>query len=206
MAVKHQASNEPHISGKLISLTDYQLWKDFRAGDLAAYSVIYRKYFFVLYSYGKRISHDHELIKDCIQDLFIKIWNNRETLADTTSIRYYLLTSLKRKLFDTLELSNRRYLSEVDITDIENMESETSSEDRDPYGQKEKVLKAVAKLSKHRQQILQKKFFENRSNQEIANEFNITVQSVYNLVFKTLHSLRKNLSMIIVALTQLFIS
>src|SRR5438477_8459552 len=89
--------------GKLVSINEFSIWNDFRSGDPSAYSLIYRKYFFALYSYGKKFSSDKELIEDCIQDLFIKIWNNRDNLNDTTSIKYYLFISLKRKLVDALK-------------------------------------------------------------------------------------------------------
>jgi RNA polymerase sigma factor (sigma-70 family) len=203
MDSNYQAFKDPEGSGKLVSLSDYQLWKEFRAGDLAAYSLIYRKYFFILFNYGKKISPNHELVKDCIQDLFVKIWNNRENLSDTTSIRYYLLTSLKRKLFDTLESTNNRFLSGPDLTELEMMEA-AQEENEYVSNQKEKVFKALKKLSKHQQRILQKKFFEDQSNQDIAADLNITVQSVYNLVFKSLRSLRKQLRVILILLLPSF--
>lgn len=203
MDSNYQAFKDPEGSGKLVSLSDYQLWKEFRSGDLAAYSLIYRKYFFILFNYGKKISPNHELVKDCIQDLFVKIWNNRENLSDTTSIRYYLLTSLKRKLFDTLESTNNRFLSGPDLTELEMMEA-AQEENEYVSNQKEKVFKALKKLSKHQQRILQKKFFEDQSNQDIAADLNITVQSVYNLVFKSLRSLRKQLRVILILLLPSF--
>ena len=57
--------------------------------------------------------------------------------------------------------------------------------------QKEKVLLAITKLSKYQQTLLHMKFNEERSNVEIAQELGITIQSVYNAVFKTLRFLRK---------------
>lgn len=183
----------------LVSINDFTLWKSFKAGDLSAYSLIYRKYFFVLYQYGKKISDDKELIKDCIQDLFIKIWNNRESLSDTTSVKYYLFTSLKHKLLDALELPNQRLRVKMDVMDFETVdESHTNHESFHP--EKEKILKAITKLSKHQQKVLELKFYKNQSNQEIAEELGITIQSVYNSVFKTLRSIRKQLLTIVIIL------
>lgn len=176
----------------LVSVSDFALWKSFKGGDLSAYSLIYRKYFFVLYQYGKKISDDKELIKDCIQDLFIKIWNNRESLSDTTSVKYYLFTSLKHKLLDALALPNQRLRVKMDVMDFETVdEAHSNHESFDP--EKEKILKAITKLSKHQQKVLELKFYKNQSNQEIAKELGITIQSVYNSVFKTLRSIRKQL-------------
>jgi RNA polymerase sigma factor (sigma-70 family) len=186
----------PVDGGKVVSINEYSLWKDFKSGDLSAYSVIYRKYFFMLYNYGKKISDDRELIEDCIQDLFIKIWNNRENLNETTSIKYYLFTSLKRKLLDTLKSPHQRLKTDKDVMDFEI--TDTSDFDDEAFlGQKEKILNAMTGLSKHQQRLLQMKFYRNQSNQEIAEELGITIQSVYNSVFKTLRSLRKQLQLVL---------
>ena len=179
----------PEPDGKQISINEYQLWKEFKSGDAAAYALIYRKYFFILYNYGRKISRDNEMVKDAIQDLFIKVWNNREALNDTTSIKYYLLTSLKRKLLDTLEsrvvrLKTDDNVLDFEITDMDDLEEEAFQD------QKERVLHAMNKLSAHQQRLLQMKFYKNQSNQEIAEELGITIQSVYNSVFKILRSIR----------------
>jgi RNA polymerase sigma factor (sigma-70 family) len=177
---------------KSTSTNEYLVWKDFKSGNLAAYSLIYRKYFFVLYNYGLKFCSDKELIKDCIQDLFIKIWNNRENLNDTTSVKYYLFTSLKNKLIDALKSSNQRLKMSDDVMNLEIID-DSDSESELFYFQKEKVFRAMNKLSQHQQKVLEMKFYKNQSNQEIAQELGITIQSVYNSVFKTLRSLRKQL-------------
>jgi RNA polymerase sigma factor (sigma-70 family) len=177
---------------KLISADEYLVWKDFKSGDLAAYSLIYRKYFFILYNYGLKFCSDKELIKDCIQDLFIKIWNNRENLNDTTSVKYYLFTSLKNKLIDALKSSSQKFKVSDDVMNLDVVDEE-DSESELFYFQKERVFSAMNKLSRHQQKVLEMKFYKNQSNQEIAQELGITIQSVYNSVFKTLRSLRKQL-------------
>lgn len=177
---------------KSISVNEYLVWKDFKSGDLAAYSLIYRKYFFILYNYGLKFCSDKELVKDCIQDLFVKIWNNRENLNDTTSVKYYLFTSLKNKLIDALKSSNQRLKTNDDVMNLDVVDNE-DSEPELLYLQKERVFRAMNKLSRHQQKVLEMKFYRNQSNQEIAQELGITIQSVYNSVFKTLRSLRKQL-------------
>lgn len=184
-----------------VSMDDYNLWKNFKTGDVSAYASIYRKYFFVLYQYGKKICSDGDLVKDCIQDLFIKIWNNRDNLGDTTSVRYYLLTSLKHKLLDVLEAPHQRLKVKMSPSEVEVADDNTSTLES-LHPQKEKVLRAINKLSKHQQKVIELKFYKNQSNQEIAAELGITIQSVYNSVFKTLRSIRKQL----LAVTLLFIS
>jgi RNA polymerase sigma factor (sigma-70 family) len=183
--------------GKSIDFDEYSLWHDFKKGDVNAYALIYQKYFFILFSYGKKISQDHELVKDCIQELFIKIWNNRENLAETTSIKYYLFTSLRRKLLDVLRKPQLEVTSEIPENvegnyDFSAMTDFTDGDESSP--QSDKVLKALTLLSHHQQKLLDLKFQKNLSNKEIADEMGITIQSVYNAVFKALRSIRKHIS------------
>ena len=186
-----------NAKAKEIAFDEYSLWKNFKNGDVDAYAAIYRKYFFVLFSYGKKLNQDHELVKDCIQELFIKIWNNRENLSETTAIKYYLFTALKRKLLDI----HRKPQTEI-ITDqpsefpdeFEVINIEDYREDDGGSIQKSRVAQALNKLSQHQQKILDLKFQKNLSNKEIADEMGITIQSVYNAVFKALRSIRKHMS------------
>lgn len=176
-----------------VTFDEAALWSDFRSGNINAYATIYRKYFFVLFSYGKKLNADHELVKDCIQELFIKIWNNRENLSDTTAIKYYLFTALKRKLLDATRKTNLEVqMNDVDERTIIDIAEPTTQDEYDP--KKQNVLKALHRLSEHQQKILDMKFKRNLSNKEIADELGIGIQSVYNAVFKALRSIRKHLT------------
>jgi RNA polymerase sigma factor (sigma-70 family) len=181
---------------KSVSFDEYALWKNFKSGDVGAYALIYQQYFFILFNYGKKISQDHELIKDCIQELFIKIWNNRENLNETTSIKYYLFTALKRKLLDVLRKPQLEFITDhaEDEGSVEAIQIADDTDDDNASPQKDKVVKALNLLSQHQQKLLDMKFQKNLSNKEIADELGITIQSVYNAVFKALRSIRKQLS------------
>lgn len=175
---------------RLISLEDQVLWQQFLNGDLAAYAVIYRKYFGALLKYGSKITNDQDLVKDCVQDLFVKIWNGRERLNGTTSIKYYLFTSLRNKLLDYLRSSKHKLESSFS-GHSDRLIEEIAVPELGDAAQKEQVFRAITKLSKYQQTLLHMKFNEERSNVEIAQELGITIQSVYNAVFKTLRYLRK---------------
>ena len=194
---------QPARGSRSISMNDYILWKEFKSGDLAAYAMIYRKYFFALYNYGKKLSTDEDQIKDCIQELFVKIWNNRENLNETTSIKYYLFTSLKRKLLDTLKSPHVRLKAEEDFTDFD-VEDGSVHDDEVMHWQKEQVLKAMSSLSGHQQKLLHMKYYRELSNKEISDELGITIQSVYNAVFKALRSLRKQMQTIVLIVLSWF--
>ncbi len=53
----------------------------FLEGDDQAYSWIYTHYIQVLYNYGLQITPDSEIVKDCIQDVFVKIYKAKKKLT-----------------------------------------------------------------------------------------------------------------------------
>ncbi|MCD8164698.1 MAG: hypothetical protein LUE93_00260 [Bacteroides sp.] len=73
-----------------------KIWNDFRSGNQKAFSLLYEYYFDILYRYGMKFVSDENIVKDSIQDLFIKIYNNRDNLSSTTEPKFYLLFSLKK--------------------------------------------------------------------------------------------------------------
>jgi RNA polymerase sigma factor (sigma-70 family) len=80
-----------------------QIWQAMKGGDPEAVCWMMEKYYQVLYRYGLKLSAgDETLTKDCIQEVFIKLWNNRSGLGDVTLIKPYLLTTFRRRLLDGL--------------------------------------------------------------------------------------------------------
>lgn len=79
------------------------LWDDFRKGDESAFSALFTLYSDVLFRYGIKFVKDQGLVKDCIQELFIKLHKNRANLSSTNNPLLYLFKSLKNKLVDVLE-------------------------------------------------------------------------------------------------------
>ena len=81
------------------SFSEIQLWDEFRGGSHDAFSKLYQQFIQSLYSYSLSITNDKDLIKDCLHDLFVELWRNHSNLGPTTSVKFYLMASIKRKLF-----------------------------------------------------------------------------------------------------------
>ena len=92
------------MTNKLYSnLDDTELWELLRDGDRNALNEIYHQNIDVLYSYGAKITSDNGLVEDSIQEVFITVWEKRHKLKETTSIKFYLFKSLKRRIFRNLK-------------------------------------------------------------------------------------------------------
>ena len=93
------------------TLYDVDLWNLVLKGDMKALSVLYQKHYGLLLNFGLKYTSDEELVKDCIQDVFVKICTSRR-LSSTEYVRSYLLTSLKNIISD--KLSSMRLTEELD--------------------------------------------------------------------------------------------
>lgn len=79
----------------------YIKWKLFLEGDDQAYSWIYTHYIQVLYNYGLQITPDSEIVKDCIQDVFVKIYKAKKKLTVPQNPKVYLMIALKNNIYNT---------------------------------------------------------------------------------------------------------
>ena len=82
------------------------LIKRLHQGDEAALASLMRMYYNDLYHYASRFTKDHDLIKDCMQEVFISLWQRRENAGSIISPRYYLLRAIKNKTLKALHKKN----------------------------------------------------------------------------------------------------
>lgn len=175
---------------------DLILWQTFKKGDKKAFASIYQLYAKPLLNYGitLRISSDLSVVEDCIQDIFLELWQSRENLSDTDSIKFYLFRSLKNKLIRTVKYDFSKNTDELEP----NLESlfEASFEgiiieEENQKEQLERLEKAFEQLSQRQREVINLKYFHQFSNAQIAEIMEINYSSVGNLIQKALTSLRQ---------------
>ena len=87
----------------------------YRQGDQNAFMSLYDMYAEMLLNYGLCITSDKELVKDCVQDVFIKLISKSQDLQ-VTKVTSYLLISLRNRLLD--EFRRKNYMTETAVEDI----------------------------------------------------------------------------------------
>lgn len=182
--------------------SEAELWNEFKNGSEIAYAYIYQQYAKVLYNYGNKISSDTELVEDCIQDLFIKLWVNKSHLGNASSVKNYLLKAFRRLLQDSInknKLKNDISEKELDFKLSLSFESENSQQKLQL--EKEKKLQlAIEKLSSRQKEVIYLRFYKKMRNEEIAEVMAISVPSVYNLVSKALIVLENHIYLLSILL------
>ncbi|WDF56122.1 RNA polymerase sigma factor [Mucilaginibacter sp. KACC 22063] len=174
-------------------MSDQQLWASFLQGDQQAYQNIYALYYQNLYSYGLRKTNEPELVRDCIQDLFVNLWTSRKNLNPTDNIKYYLLASLKNLLIRA-STNNVRWQG-VSAESLNQFQLEFNLES--DYIRKENIslqakmlMDALDQLTPRQKEVLYLRYFEELSFEEIADLLDISVRAVYKLGYRAIDALK----------------
>lgn len=176
--------------------SDQIIWDNFRNGDDEAYTYIYKKYSQALYAYGMHFTSDTNLIEDCIQDVFVKIFQNRKHLQTTNNIKLYLFIALKNKLFNI-------FRKDITYSQIDTMEPvfavEYTIEDEIIENEKkqflnERMIRMLEVLSPRQKEIIYYRFVEGLSYEEIGLIMDMNYQSTQNLIQRSLKKLRTTFS------------
>lgn len=178
--------------------TDMLLWNAFREGNREAYADIYNLYIDDLLSYGYRVTSNRQLIKDSIQDLFLHLWLHRENLSETDSIKFYLFRSLRNRILRNIEKSD--ILPQTAEKILENIIEDFSFEQELMAHETEteqivRLQKAINKLSKRQQEVIQLRYHNDFSLEEIENLMQLNNQSVRNLLHRAISQLRISFEM-----------
>lgn len=173
-------------------------WEALLNGNRDALAGLYEKYFDLLYEYGMRLCHDPELVKDCIQDLFIKLWTNRNNLSITTSIKPYLYTSLRNTVINKLE--QEKHIRERENKTIHdfpfnlhyNIESSMIQNEED-LDRNSLVINALEQLTSRQKECIYLRFYSGLEYTEIADIMNISLKAAYKIAGRAIGFLRKYL-------------
>ncbi|RRB00755.1 RNA polymerase sigma factor [Larkinella rosea] len=172
---------------------DLELWQRFKQGNCRAFEALMSKYGRMLFSYGSKYSPDKEFVKDCIQDLFLELWQKRDSLNDAVAVKAYLLASLRRRIHRALE--NQRWQSGTPLDCVEHFSVEFSVEeslveDETSRSVVYKVKYLIDQLPNRQQEVVYLKFFQELDREHISEVMSIAPQSVSNLLQAAIRQLK----------------
>ena len=191
--------NNNHPINRTLKSDEFVLWQSFLSGNKKSFEDIYNKYYSSLYEYAIRKLKDEELVRDAIQNLFVKLWSNKKNLGTTDNIKYYLFASLKNQILNlNIQQSNQnKYL-----TNLSNSETFTLEFDSINYLEQkelnqiqiENIQNALNFLTDKQKEVIYLKYFEELEYDHIAELMDISVKGVYKLNYRALEALKEILN------------
>jgi RNA polymerase sigma factor (sigma-70 family) len=169
------------------------VWFRFRSGDQAAFSEIYEEFIDSLFAYGSKITRDRELVKDCIQDIFIDLQRLNPNLQHPEYIEFYLFKSLKNAIFQRFKENKKTdtlTIDEMVIFDLHfNIEQDVFDLESDQH-RIEKLKIILQTLDPQKRELLFLKFTTGLNYIEIGQLLGMNPDTVKKQVYRTLDQLR----------------
>lgn len=152
----------------------------FKNGDESAFTVIYNHFYNKIFSFCKHLLPAIEDARDMTAQLFILLWEKKETLDSYKNLRAFLFLNARNKCFNFLRDQKARSAIDKQIEDF------TASEQRSIlFSEIEselitRIREEVEKLPDYYKEILQLSYYQGYNNQEIADKLQISEKTVRN--------------------------
>ena len=175
-----------------MNATDH--WKALRGGDKRSLEWLYRTYAAQLLRYGYAFSQDAALIEDCLQELFIMLWEKRENLGDTSSPKNYLFASFRRSIWKKVRKNAGKQEKESESQGLFEAElniEEQTIMDEEEAAMAKKLKQAMEELTGRQKELLYLKYEEGLSYEEICEMMDLKYQSARNLLTSAVKKLRE---------------
>lgn len=155
-----------------------KILKELKDGNHSAFEAVFNRFSKQLFLFSLKYLKSEQAAEDIVQEVFIKIWDNRREIKTDTSFQSYLFTitlNAIRKYFNRLSRLNE--LKHDILFDLSGMNSEF--DDRSNYQfMLDKLEDLISQMPEKRRAVFIKKKIEEKSLKEISEELNITIKTV----------------------------
>lgn len=173
--------------------SDHDIAAALRNGDETIFEEVFRSYYPALCRYARSILNEPEAAKETVQQTFIAIWEKRENIHFSVSLKAYLYRAVHNRCLNEIEKQKvrREYASD------HLQQPETAAMPADaPQRQKELqtlIREAIDRLPEQCGKIFRLSRFEEMKYAEIAEHLGISIKTVENQMGKALRLMREEL-------------
>ncbi|MCK4663424.1 MAG: RNA polymerase sigma-70 factor [Bacteroidales bacterium] len=161
--------------------------------DEKSFEELFRLYFTPLTYFAKKYINDIETAKEIVHDVFINLWEKRDTIDLNKPVKSYLFTSVNNKCINYIR-DNKKF--NHNIIELDNINNDSNWESSDKLVEcelEDKINTTINSLPEKCRQIFIMNRFDNLKYKEIANKLGISIKTVEAQMSKALKVLRENL-------------
>ncbi|MDN3582933.1 RNA polymerase sigma-70 factor [Mucilaginibacter flavus] len=174
-----------------IAQSDTELVAQLQLGNELALAAIYRKYWQQLYLSAYNVLKDKLACEDIIQELFIKLWNNRHSIEINVSLKAYLYAATRYEVYR--QVKNGKVTSDVFDRLFESLQTPVEYENIEYKELMTRVSLVVNTLPDKCREVYKLSREDYLSHKQIASRLNISTKTVENHLTKALRQLRTSL-------------
>jgi len=177
-------------------LTDEELADLLKTGDHMAFSVIFDRFYGLLFIHACKTIHDKEEAKDVVQELFETLWMRRESISFEQSLSAYLYAAIRNRIINRIshrQVENKYIDSLRDFIDRDTYMADYRLREREI---KRIVEREISSLPAKMKEIFELSRNDYLSYKQIAVKLQLSEHTVRTHVKKALRILKPKLSLI----------
>ena len=164
-----------------------------RSGRENAYRQLFEQYYLRLVVFAHRYLEDLESARDVVQDLFVDLYDSRQSISIQTSLKSYLYSAVKNRCLNQVKHEQVKEKHRNMIRSEANVPDPNLEEIMDVVELEARIYEIVLKLPERCRQIYIMSRVDGKRNSEIADTLNLSIRTVETQISKALKSLRDNL-------------
>lgn len=176
-------------------LLDNVLFKLIAQSNVLAFDTLFVRYYKKLCYYSNKITRKNEISEETVQDVFLKVWENREFLHIEKSIKSYLYRSVYNLSLNAIRNNNFGVNNsvEIDSNSIDFKSYDNADNDILLDELEFRLFETINTFPEKQKNVFILRRFEGLSYKQISVELNISERMVEKYVSKSLVALRKEL-------------
>jgi|GEM_PF-2161340 len=179
---------------KVPKLNEEDLIFELISGNERSFALLFDVYANKLYNYSRKFGLSHQDAECVVQDVFLKVWQRKESLDHTLSLNAYIYKIAKSYIIKR----KKRMLLEKIFVQLENQIIEAGKEADSEYNYVVKDLTALVYrfselLPKGQREVFEMKNKEHLSIDEIAVKLNVPKRRVENQIYRAYKTIKSKL-------------
>lgn len=174
----------------MTAVSDKILFARIADGDQEAFSAIYLKYASTLHFYAIRLLKSPALAEEVVQEIFVQLWSSRDILRNVENPGAYLNRMTLHKSIDWMRCNHRALALEYYQLNFAGRDANFTEEQHDLRICEELYQKAVNKLPPQQKIIYKMKNESNLSYEQIAEQLNLSRNTVRNHLTRSVEAIR----------------
>ena len=168
------------------------LVKQMMAGDRESFNRIFRRSYKPLMRFCYRFVTDEDVAAEIVQDLFVKLWTNREKLNINTSFDAYMMSSVRNAAYTYIN-KERAHQEAHQMMAVEETDEADPSEQLQSNNLEDTYQKVLASMPEKRREVFLASRIEGLKYAEIADKLNISQKTVEAHMGAAIKQLREGL-------------
>jgi RNA polymerase sigma-70 factor, ECF subfamily len=177
---------------------------ELKKGSRKAYSILFNNYYKDLVLFGGNFLPNKSLCEDIVQNVFLKLWRDRDNIEIETSLKSFMLRSVQNNCLDELRhkvviREHESYSMAYGILDNIDTENYILYSDLQTH-----LADALSKLPESCREAFEMNRLEGLKYREIADKLNVSERTIEVRIGKALRLLRNHLKEFFVAAFMLY--